>query len=61
MERTKTMRRIRRDKQKEGIVLFSMLIHMQMLFLNISLHENEGHIGVNESILTIMKHISDSK
>ena len=34
-----------------------MLIDMQNVILERSLRANEGHIGVNESVLTIMKQI----
>jgi len=45
---------------KEGIVYLSMILNVNTyanIFLEGSLRANEGHIGVNESILTIMKQI----
>ena len=45
---------------KEGIVYLSMILNINTyanVILEGSLRANEGHIGVNESILTIMKQI----
>ena len=43
---------------KEGIVYLSMILNVNT-YANViferSLHANEGHIGVNVSILTMMK------
>ena len=44
----------------ESIVFLSMILNVNAyvnIFLERSLRANEGHIGVNESILTIMKQI----
>ena len=45
---------------KEGIVYFSMILNVNTYangILERSLRANEGHIGVNESILNIVKQI----
>ena len=45
---------------KEGIVYLVMILNVNTyanVILERSLRVNEGHIGVNESILTIMKQI----
>jgi len=45
---------------KEGIVYLLMILNVKTfssVILERSLRVNEGHIGVNESILTIMKQI----
>lgn len=45
---------------KEGIVYLLMILNVNTyanVILERSLRANEGHIGVNESILTIMKQI----
>jgi len=45
---------------KEGIVYLLMILNVNIyasVILERSLRANEGHIGVNESILTIMKQI----
>ena len=42
---------------RKDIVSLLMILNvdgMQMLFLNVPLRANESHIGVHESILTIM-------
>jgi len=44
----------------EGIVFLLMILNVNAyvnVFLERSLRANEGHIGVNESVLTIMKHM----
>jgi len=44
----------------EGIVFLLMILNVNEyvnVFLERSLRANEGHIGVNESIMTIMKEI----
>ena len=45
---------------KEGVVYLLMILNVQR-YANVvperSLSTNEGHIGVNESILTVMKQI----
>ena len=46
---------------KVGIVYLLMILNVNRdanVVLERSLRANEGHIGVNESILTIMKQIS---
>ena len=40
----------------EGIVFLLMILNVNV-FLERSLRANEGHIGVNESLMTIMKEI----
>ena len=45
---------------KEDIVYFLMILNVNRyanVILERSLRANEGHIGVNESVLTIMKQI----
>lgn len=45
---------------KDGIVCLLMILNVNTyanVILERSLRSNEGHIGVNESILTIMKQI----
>ena len=45
---------------KEGIVYLLMILNVNTyasVILERSLHANEGQIGVNESILTIMKQV----
>ena len=45
---------------KDGIVFLLMILYVNTyanVILERSLCANEGHIGVNESILTIMKQI----
>ena len=45
---------------KEDIVYLLMILNVNTypsVILECSFHANEGHIGVNESILTIMKQI----
>ena len=45
---------------KDGIVCLLMILNVNKyanVFLERSLRTNEGHIGVNESIMTVMKHI----
>ena len=45
---------------KDGIVYLSMILNVNTyanVILEGSLRANEGHIGVNESLLTIMKEI----
>ena len=45
---------------KEGIVHLLMILNINTyanVILERSLRANEGHIGVNESILTVMKQI----
>jgi len=42
----------------EGVVFLLMILNVSAyvnVFLERSLHANEGHIGVNESLMTIMK------
>lgn len=44
----------------QGIVFLLMILNVNTyvnVFLERSLRANEGHIGVNESLLTIMKRI----
>ena len=45
---------------KDGIVYLLMILNVNTyanVILERSLRANEGHIGVNESILTVMKQI----
>ena len=45
---------------KDGIVCLLMILNVNTyanVILERSLRTNEGHIGVNESIMTVMKHI----
>ena len=45
---------------KDGIVCLLMILNVTTyanVILERSLRTNEGHIGVNESIMTVMKHI----
>ena len=45
---------------KEGVAHLFMILNVNSyanVFLEHSLSTNEGHIGVNESVLTIMKQI----
>ena len=45
---------------KDGIVYVLMILNVNTYanaILECSLHANEGHIGVNESIFTVMKQI----
>ena len=45
---------------EEGIVYLLMILNVNTyanVILERSLRVNEGHIGINESILTVIKHI----
>ena len=45
---------------KDGVVYLLMILNVNTYanaILELSLRANEGHIGVNESILTVMKQI----
>ena len=48
---------------KDGIVCLLMILNVNTyanVILERSLRTSEGHIGVNESIMTVMKHILDT-